>query len=72
MSLGVFRKRNPQRMNNFHQGTVEDGLDGDGPVELGVTSLVYFSHSSRTDRGEDFGGTGFGAGCKGLWRYRSV
>ena len=27
MSLGVFRKRNSQRMNNFHQGTVEDGRE---------------------------------------------
>ena len=40
-------------------------LDGDGAVEPGVARFVHFSHTSSSDRGEDFVRTEFATCRKG-------
>jgi hypothetical protein len=34
-------------------------FDGDNSIEAGISGFVYFSHSARTDGGEDFVGAEF-------------
>ena len=50
MSLGIFQKRNPRRMNNFHQCTVEDGPKieaGSTPARLWDAPLVDWRATLR-------------------------